>query len=117
MILFNRRRKEGPSQGLFLQAVKCYEAICGSGNEEPTQEARIRLELAGLLLQRSFNLDEARQHLERAVRNPTYHVTTLASPYKHTAMLAIQELRQGRGWNRTITVPAHSLLRLILRLT
>lgn len=93
---------------MYVQAVKCYEAICGSGIEEPTQEARIRLELAGLLLQRSYNLDKAREHLERAVRNPRYHTKALASQQSsHTERPTVQELLQGWGKNMPVTLLAH----------
>eukprot|EP00884_Botryococcus_braunii_P000287 jgi/Botrbrau1/10259/Bobra.0140s0013.3 len=53
-------------RNMIVEAVKCYEALCGNGSEGPTVEALVRLELAEMLLQHTFNLHEARQHLERA---------------------------------------------------
>ena len=51
-----------------VQAIRCYIALLSSKAEVPMVEARSHLALAKLLLEHTTDIQDARQHLVRAVR-------------------------------------------------
>lgn len=55
------------ADGHPLQAIKCYVAIL-SQSMLPSDEAAARLRLGQLLMEHTLNLQDAKQHLQKAVR-------------------------------------------------
>lgn len=54
------------ASGHSMPAIKCYVAMLGH-SMLPSDEAAVRLNLARLLLEHTLNMQEAKQHLQKAV--------------------------------------------------
>lgn len=55
------------ADGHPIQAIKCYLAVLNQ-SMLPSEEAATRLKLSQLLLQHTLNVQDAKQHLQKAVR-------------------------------------------------
>lgn len=55
------------ADGHPMQAIKCYVAVL-SQSMLPSDEAAARLRLGQLLMQHTLNVQDAKQHLQKAVR-------------------------------------------------